>query len=573
MLRLSYFISLAIVVMSLLVTLIPTEQVWCIGDIAFACIVPLTLLAASFVAVTSEKCIRVETTDIVLVLWCLFTIGYAYVYPNFPAASVVVRSILLLMLFFALRVCIARHKSLSDILAILIVVISLVETLLGIYQAVTGCSRNSHFQMTGTFQNPGPYGTLISCGLITLLSFRKKFATVIKTHRYSSLINVALFLVITIMLLVLMMTMSRAAILALVVCISFLYRDKIRKHLLPFCIFFIISSLAFYLIKQNSADSRLIIWQVSLQNIAMYPIIGTGPGSFLHQYADGMAILSSAMPDGYLNATDVVQYAFSFLLLIGVEQGLIGLTFAITLIFVIFIRLRSSNDVLKWTLSLLFVTSFFSYTFELLPFQILIVMVCASIFSEGNTCNASYRAFSVLALFLCLAVSICVIPFVNNRVRANKRYQKISGTMTTEYIQDYSALYPYMNDNPVFLYDFACILSNGLRFRDSNAVLREGILVSADPMFFVLQANNYRNMGELNMAEEYYNRAFAVMPNRLYPLYRMMRLYAEQPERLSDALSTAKRIIAFPVKIASPVTEQMKDEARCMIADYSSEKQ
>ena len=80
-------------------------------------------------------------------------------------------------------------------------------------------------------------------------------------------------------------------------------------------------------------------------------------------------------------------------------------------------------------------------------------------------------------------------------------------------------------------------------------------------------------MGELNMAEEYYNRAFAVMPNRLYPLYRMMRLYAEQPERLSDALSTAKRIIAFPVKIASPVTEQMKDEARCIIADYNKQKQ
>lgn len=568
MVRLSYYLSSTIVVMTLLVAVIPTEQAWCSGDMALACMVPQTLLAASFVTVTSEMRYRAGLIDIASVTWCLFTVGYAYVVPTFPAASIVIRSVLLLMLFYALRICIARHRSHSDVLAILTVAITLVEALLGIYQAVTGCSRNSHFHMTGTFLNPGPYGTLLACGLITLLALRKKYAVVIQLHKHSSLINAAVLLAASLMSLTLLTTMSRAAILAFSVCLICMYRDRIRKHLLPIGIILLISALAFYFIKQDSADSRLIIWQVSLRNIAMHTIAGTGPGSFLHQYADGMATLSSAIPDGYFNTTDVVQYAFSFLLLVGVEQGVIGLFFATTLIFAVFFRLRSSDNVMKWILPLLFVTSLFSYTIELLPFQILIVTACASLFSERDTCCAGYRVYVIPALLLCLTVSAYAIPFVSDRVTANNRYQKIRGILTAEYIQDYRALYPYMNDNPVFLCNFARVLSNGMRFSDSNAVLRDGMLVSADPMFLVLQANNYRDMGELDMAEEYYCRAFAVMPNRLYPLYRMMLLYAGQSERQSDALSMARRVIAFPVKIVSPATDQMKDEARRLIISH-----
>lgn len=553
--------------MTLLAVVIPTEQAWCFGDMALACIVPLTLLSAVFVTMTSGKFCRIGLIDIVSLTWCLFTVGYAYVVTTFPVASIVVRSVLLLMMFFALRVCIARHRYYSDVLAILIVAITLAEALLGIYQAVTGSSRNSHFPMTGTFLNPGPYGALLACGLITLLALRKKYSGIIKMHKNSSLLNVAILIAAALMSFMLLMTMSRAAILAFSVCLFCMYRDRIRIHLLPISII-LISALALYLIKQDSANSRFIIWQVSLRNISMHAIVGTCPGSFLHQYADGMALLSSTKPDGYFNSTDVVQYAFNFLLLIGVEQGFIGILFAATIIFAVFLRLYSSTNIMKWILPLLFITSLFTYTIELLPFQVLIVIACASLLSDEDSCRPAFRINAVPALFLCLFVSLCVVPIVIERVSANNRYQKIRGILTPEYIQDYYALYPYMNDNPVFLFDFARILSNAMRFNDSNAVLRDGMLVSADPMFIVLQANNFRDMGEFDLAEEYYRRAFAVMPNRLYPLYRLMKLYADMPERHSDALYMARRIIAFPVKITSPATERMEDEAKSIVKSF-----
>ena len=530
--------------------------------------VSLTLLAASFAVAISGVCYRVGIIDVVLIAWCLFTVGYAYVVPTYPVAQIVVKSVQLIMLFYALRVCIAGHGSYGDVLAILIVVIALAEVLLGIYQAVTEGSRNNHFYMTGTFLNPGPYGTMLACGLITLLALRRKYAAAIQMHKHSSLINIATLLAASLMSLLLLTTMSRASILAFSVCLICMYYGRIRKHLLPIGILLFISALGFYLIKQDSADSRLIIWQVSLYNIAMHAIVGTGPGSFLHQYADGMATLSSSMPDGYFNTTDVVQYAFSFPLHIGVEQGFIGLTFVTTLVIAVLFRMRSSECTLKWILLLLFVTSLFSYTIELLPFQVLIVTACASLLSERDVYSVGSRVYTIPALLLCFTVSLCVIPYVSDRVMVNNRYQKIQGVLTAEYTQDYRALFPYMDDNPVFLYDFARILANDMRFSDSNAVLRDGMLISADPMLYILQANNYRDMGELDMAEEYYRRAFAVMPNRLYPLYCMMQLYAGQPERQSDALSMARRVIDFPVKIASPATDRMKDEANRLLKSH-----
>ncbi len=93
------------------------------------------------------------------------------------------------------------------------------------------------------------------------------------------------------------------------------------------------------------------------------------------------------------------------------------------------------------------------------------------------------------------------------------------------------------------------------------------MLVSADPMFLILQANNYFDIGDLKMAELCYRRAYYMMPNRLYPLYKLMRLYACIPSRKPEALAMARRVMAFPVKVVSPATDGMKKEAERIVAE------
>ena len=129
------------------------------------------------------------------------------------------------------------------------------------------------------------------------------------------------------------------------------------------------------------------------------------------------------------------------------------------------------------------------------------------------------------------------------------------------FINDYYELMPMEMDNASFLFDFGRTLREAKRYNDSNAVLRLGSQVSSDPMFWVLTGNNYRDMQCYQEAEEAYQKAFAIMPNRLYPLYQLMGLY-EEIGNVEAWQQTAKEIIMLQPKIKSPATEAMADSAR-----------
>ena len=89
-------------------------------------------------------------------------------------------------------------------------------------------------------------------------------------------------------------------------------------------------------------------------------------------------------------------------------------------------------------------------------------------------------------------------------------------------------------------------------------------MVSNDPMFYVIQGNNYRDMEAYDEAETAYLKAYHILPNRLYPLYRLMCLY-EQTGENKKMRQMAGQVVNFKVKVASPATTEMKDEARQLL--------
>ena len=115
-------------------------------------------------------------------------------------------------------------------------------------------------------------------------------------------------------------------------------------------------------------------------------------------------------------------------------------------------------------------------------------------------------------------------------------------------------------DNHVFLFAFGKKLREEGRFNESNAVFRQGTRCSADPMFYVLMGNNYKDMKHYDLAEQVYNKAFSVMPNRLYPLYQLMLLYQESGDK-QKARALARRVIEKKPKIESRATRDMKKKA------------
>lgn len=71
-------------------------------------------------------------------------------------------------------------------------------------------------------------------------------------------------------------------------------------------------------------------------------------------------------------------------------------------------------------------------------------------------------------------------------------------------------------------------------------------------------------MGFPHFAEQAYFKAYAVMPNRLYPLYQLMVLYESVGQR-GKMKKMAKRIIEMKPKITSPATEKMKQKAKIVL--------
>ena len=137
--------------------------------------------------------------------------------------------------------------------------------------------------------------------------------------------------------------------------------------------------------------------------------------------------------------------------------------------------------------------------------------------------RGAFYAF-VFVLFL---ASLVARADMERRVAASEDYRLMAGVDASYMIDDYYELLPLMGDNERFLFDFGKALAGLGRHNDSNAMLRWGAQLSADPMFTVLMGNNYRAMGMPAEAERCYRSAFSIMPNRIYPLYRLMKLYEE----------------------------------------------
>jgi hypothetical protein len=382
-----------------------------------------------------------------------------------------------------------------------------------------------------------------------------KVAECLKAITWKHLIIAA----VTIMAMILPATWSRAAFLGVAVVVLFVYRDKYWKYRYIVWGSIIVAAIAFYLIKQGSADGRLMIWKATLTTWIDYPWLGVGIGGFYNAFAEGMTKLSTTGVD--FSSVDVPDGSYNILLKIVAEQGLVGGFLAISLMVVVMVRLAKNSISLFWGMVSLLVFAMFSYPFDLLPYKVIAVLIVAWSESVGGK-----RLFEIgriktllLVVFLCFA-SWQAGKIVNESLKIEKDSGLAMGFSDFYSIEEGYEWMPLESDNHVFLFAFGKKLREEGRFNESNAVFRLGTRCSADPMFYVLIGNNYKDMKHYDLAEQAYNKAFSVMPNRLYPLYQLMMLYQESGDK-QKAKAMARRVIEKKPKIESRATRDMKKKA------------
>lgn len=541
----------------------PVERVWCHTDVTLSYAIPvLTLIGVVLIWIKKNKRFTLSRLDIVLITWFLYAMGRAYFDASYPCATFCLRTMQMMMLYVTVRLLFTSLVLREEYIVFALILFGLWEAWIGLGQFIHGNSRHYLYFLTGSFLNPGPYSAILAMGLVMALMSRKKC---MKGKFYYSFFTLALFTFI----ILLPATWSRAALLATAVCVGIIFWNEWKRWRWWVIVSCIAVCLGLYFIKAGSADGRSIIYLISILSIMHHPILGSGIGSFFHQYAEEMARFSQGHPDFIFQSADVLDYAFNDLFRVGVEQGLVGIGFAIAVIILVFRSLRNTGWILRMGLLALLVFSLFSYPFELLPYQIITVLILAyagtpesANIPVGWKRQLLYRyALPFCCLLFIAPLAVFVLHQIDKRAQAEADYRMMAGIHDAAFIDDYYELLPLLTENPRFLFDFGKMLAQQRRYNDSNAMLRQGALVSNDPMFYVIQGNNYRDMGAYGEAETAYLKAYHVLPNRLYPLYQLMCLY-EQAGDTYKMKQMAQQVINFNVKVESPATKEMKDEAR-----------
>ena len=573
-------------------TILPVEVRWSDADGILSNTLPALSVAGVLCFLFTKGGGRLTIVDGLVALWSLYYVGRVWFGAEYPCGTEWLQAMEIVVLYVVLRMVLHNTKIPAWGLCAGIVLFACYEAMIGAGQLISGNGRHHIFVLTGTFQNPGPYsaylmiaGSIVLCRVpftiyhlqahfphlfsgIYHLSLANRWARRFwKNERMKSIVKETVYYSLSVIaflpLLILPATWSRAAFVGMGVCALWIFKKRYWRFRWYVWGALVAVAIAFYFIKRGSADGRSLIWMASLTTWMHDMWLGVGVGGFRHACAEGIAEMWNANHDSAKFASaGVTDYAYNAMVKILVEQGLVGALLWIAITLLAMWRLYKLSVSLFMGMLSLLVFSMFSYPFELLPYRIIAVMVFA--WSES-------RDKSTLCLHLnkiiCTFVSIITIAFswffkteITERIEHDKDATLFAGMRNSAFLSDYYELLPYETDNPQYLFDFAKTLREETRYEDSNAILRMGTQVSADPMFYIIMGNNYRDEQLYDLAKETYEKAYSIMPNRLYPMYLLMMMYADKGDE-ALANDMAKRVRHSYVKIESNATKQMQEKA------------
>ena len=534
---------------------------------------------------------------------------------------------LLIVLYFSFRLAVGtlkRKDAARHVFYLFIIFTGLVEAVWGMRQ-LYGFEASQHdlFKLTGSFFNPGPYAgylavvlpVALSCLLWRRESGQKEHGQ--KEHerqpRFCSalraLFSGLLFFVLPLaaclsVALTLPAAMSRASWLAAaagsVAVVAFRYGGQIqqfcrrrkRQAWIAGCavaLFALAASAGMYFLKKDSADGRALTWKISLQTVAKHPF-GVGLGNFSGAYGEAQAayFASGQATETEQQVAGNPEYGFNEYLQVAVESGV---TAFLLLVGIIVLAIRNTVRAKSWgalgSLVALLVFAGFSYPFSVLPFPVVLVFLLSASSEQRSAAppTASRPALgaassphrpagrwrlrpAVAGSMLLLLVTSACLWRQYPAYRACKQWQEqqvyYHAGLFEGSAESYEKLYPQLNDQLRFLFEYAQCLSKSGQPARSNRVLLRAAQISCDPMLYNVMGKNYQALREYGQAEACFTRAAHIVPSRLYPWYLLTKLYHEMgwPEKVNE---TAKIVLTKEPKVQSAAVQEIRKEVEELI--------
>ena len=453
--------------------------------------------------------------------------------------------------------------------------------LCGIYQSclvlgqLLGYEASNHlrFVVTGSFFNPGPCGIFLAGVFVLAVAMMKKgYRKVGFNLMFVRYVTACVTFGVTLVALV--PTMSRAGWIGALVGVMLLYRREIvawgntrRRWVIGGGIVgMIVVLMLFYLLKKDSANGRLFIWQNTVSAYWKTPLFGVGIDGFerafaeaQHDYFEKEKVLEQ--DNRHVEMAGVVESAFNEPLALFLLLGAVG---GVLTAMVLFFKLQRLTAYSCVAVALL-VASFFSYTFYIPSIAIVFLFAVAQL-PDRRVRGGRY--VNVL-MFGIMGIVVLFFDFREfGRREAYRKWKNNAVYYTWEdyqsVVEEYGKLYPVLKNDFKFLFEYGHSLHKVGRYEESNIMLKRGIRHSADPMFWNIAGNNYLALKQYDQGMTAYLRAYYTCPNRVYPLYLLTKLEAERGD--TTMMNYYGRILLGKrPKVPTLAVDEMKFEIRKML--------
>lgn len=443
-------------------------------------------------------------------------------------------------------------------------------------------SRHALYALTGHFDNPGPFGGLVACVMAVAAGWLMRFPVepgmtkqmpgmtelglgMTEPGLGMKIMGVLAWVTLGMGMLVLPASMSRAGWLALAVAlvVEALRQTRVRgwvlerRWVIPVCVAGMAVLLAgAFLLKPDSALGRLHIWRMECRAIAEHPWTGAGPGMGPWAYGEAQEAffrehLETASP-AVVRVAGCPEYAFNEFLGIGMEYGVPGLLLSVLLVIASIAALNKARSPFSAGLTAWAVFACASYPLSVPQLRILGAGLLLVAMVAGVLQVRSWRVGLLPAVAaVLLAVWMMRFPVEPRMTKQEAGMTALRSGMTER--EDFRAVYAQ-----------GYALHQAGRYEESTALLERGARMSCDPMFEIIMGKNAEALGEDVRAEALYEKAHYMVPSRLYPLVRLMRLRVRQG-RNAEALEMARRIVAMPVNKRHAGMVKLRDETRATL--------
>lgn len=549
----------------------------------------------------------VATIIVITMLYCIKT-------SLITVHDVFYDTLMMSMLFIMARVFFMSCPLLSKyIITIGIALSCFIETGNGLLQLFGYDSSNNYlYAVTGSFRNPGPYGGFLAICIILLTAY----CITHKNNQAQNLISKLLYwstsIIAIVAIIILPSTQSRSAILALGCSMLLLAfgTERIKAKIKPILkryglwltLALAIIGTGAYLFKKPSADGRLFMDKICIKAMRENGWKGAGIGRYGGAYGKAQASYFKkqieekgkddldwrAINEHDRMTADCPDNAFNEYLFIGVEAGPIVMLFFIGIIVSAIIISFKRGTIWCYGMTAFAVFALFSYPLHVKQFQIIFPIILAACVSdrqqnaedqsgdkeESFFKNKYYLAGIITMVVILISLSTFIIvklPEVRLYKQAETAWKKAERWHNMEYyeyvVEDCDTLFPYMKNDYRFLFAYGQSLNKTGNYEKSDSILRMGTEISSDPMFWNVMGNNSLALGKYREAEDRYKHAFYMVPNRLYPLYLLAKLYHIEDDTTQFSYMV-NRIELFKPKVKSAHTEHLLFEITEICKDY-----